>query len=117
MSGLFSECYSEQGTETPACTQNGCGLGSVASLALTPFADEIKKGILSASQSVLKQLRKKQQGGAGARRKPVKNKKQLGRGQKRQTKRKNKKQTGFGKKRSQQKGKGVKKQCRRYQVK
>lgn len=116
MSGLFSECYSEQDTEsTQNCTQNGCGLGSVASLA--PFADELKKGILSASQLVLKQLRKKQQRGAGARRrKPVKNKKQQGRGQKRQTKRGNKKQTGFGKQRKQQ-GKGVKKQCRRYPAK
>jgi hypothetical protein len=92
---LFSECYSEQVPSGTDCAQSGCGLANIGSLAIDPFVSEIKKGILSASKSVLKQLQRKQ-AGAGVRKRKKK-------GQKGGAK--PKKQTGSGKR--VQKGKGV----------
>lgn len=98
MSGLFSECYADQtaGTTTD-CAQSGCGLANFGSFTYETILPEIKKGILSASQSVLKQLRKKQGGRGPRQRKPVKrnkkNKTQQQGGGKRRPK---KKQSGFG---------------------
>lgn len=110
---LFSECYSDQAQPGADCAQSGCGLANIGSLSLEPIISDIKKGILSASQSVLKQLRKKQAGSGVRKRKAVKrNKKgQQGGGKRRQ---KRKKQTGFGRqlkgaRKGVQQGKGVQK--------
>jgi hypothetical protein len=101
---LFSECYSEQAPAGADCAQSGCGLGNISSLSMEPFVSEIKKGILSASASVLKQLRRKQAGsGVRGKHKAVKrNKKQSGGGKKRI---KHKKQRGAGLRKTQT-GKG-----------
>lgn len=84
MNTLFTECYGDQ--KPTDMNQSGCGFSNA--IALEPLMDEIKKGILSASQAVIRQLRKKQVG-------PRKRKKtQTGKG--RIAKRKT--QTGKGKK-------------------
>jgi hypothetical protein len=104
---LFSECYADQAPAGTDCAQSGCGLGNISSLSMEPFVSEIKKGILSASASVLKQLRRKQAGaGARGKHKAVKrNKKQSGGGKKQsgggKKRIKHKKQGGAGRKKSQ----------------
>jgi len=105
---LFSECYaSDQGPAAASeCAQSGCGVANISSLAMEPFVSEIKKGILSASASVLKQLRRRQAGAGARKQKAVKrNKKTQSGGGKKKKRIKHKLQFGAGK-RKPQTGKG-----------
>jgi hypothetical protein len=86
MNTLFTECYGDQKMEP---NQAGCGFANVGTIALDPLMAEIKKGILSASQAVIRQLRKKQ--GGGGVKKNKKKKTQIGKGKK-------KRQVGKGRK-------------------
>jgi len=107
---LFSECYAQEAPEGAECAQSGCGLANISSLAMEPLVSDLKKGILSASASVLKQLRRRQAGAGARKHKAIKrNKKsQSGGGKKKRIN--HKRQFGAGKKKPQT-GKGQKK-CR-----
>jgi hypothetical protein len=89
MNTLFTECYGDQKPDPNNVNQGGCGFANMGTIALEPLMGEIKKGILNASQAVIRQLRKRQVGG-GARMK--KKKTQIGKG------RNKKRQVGKGRK-------------------
>lgn len=99
---LFNSCYAPEdgGSEEP---QSGCGLVGVG--ALEPLVEQLKKSVLSASEAVIKRLRKRQHGAGKKKRKrqtgfghKKKHKKQRGRGKKKQSGAGKKKQRGAGKK-------------------
>jgi hypothetical protein len=93
---LFSSCYSapeDNGGDENA--QSGCGLAGVGSL--EPLVETLKNSLLTASEAVIKRLRKRQ----------------VGRGQK---VKKRKRQSGFGKKRKKRlQGAGRKKKGKKRQ--
>jgi hypothetical protein len=93
MNTLFTECYGDQKATDTTTNQSGCGYANIGTLALEPLMGEIKKGILNASQAVLRQLRKRQVGGSAQKKKK---KTQIGKGRK-------KKQVGKGKKKIKKK--------------
>jgi hypothetical protein len=93
---LFNSCYGgEDGGEEN--TQSGCGLAAIG--AMDPLVEPLKKSLLSASEAVIKRLRKRQ---VGRGRQVKKRKTQRGRGRKRVVR---KIQKGAGK---TQKGRGRK---------
>jgi hypothetical protein len=69
MNTLFTECYGDQKATDTTTNQSGCGYANIGTLALEPLMGEIKKGILNASQAVLRQLRKRQVGGSAQKKK------------------------------------------------
>jgi hypothetical protein len=97
---LFNACYGgEEGGEENQ--QSGCGLAAIG--AMDPLVETLKKSLLSASEAVIKRLKKRQVG----RGRQVKKRKQVGSGRKRVIRKKQRgsgrKQTGAGRK---QKGSG-----------
>jgi hypothetical protein len=95
MNTLFTECYGDQKATDTTTNQSGCGYANIGSLALEPLMGEIKKGILNASQAVLRQLRKRQVGGGAKKKKKTqigkgRKKKQVGKGIRKKSKKKNK---------------------------
>lgn len=94
---LFNSCYAP--TEEGGEENVQCGAGLVGIGALEPLVNELKKSLLSASETVIKKLRKRQVG-RGKKRKigVIKKKRQTGAGKKRQTGAGRNRQTGAGKK-------------------